>query len=327
LLLFSRRQPTAPVSLNLNNTIAELIKMIQRVIGEDITINIDLEPDLWTVQADEGNIEQVIMNLAVNARDAMPRGGRLTIRTSNLTLDDEQAGLIPEARPGQFVHLSITDTGCGMSQEIITRIFEPFFTTKEIGKGTGLGLSVVYGIIKQHEGWINVGSELQQGTTFAIGLPAFLTSPEMKVRESESARESASVRKFRGKGERILLVEDEDGVRKLIATMLRENGYLVLAAANAREALSIFGQERGNFDLLLSDVILPDQNALDLADQLLLLRPRLPILLISGYPDKESQWAIIQERGFPFLHKPIALVDLLRTLRDIMEPDTSHEKE
>ena len=295
--------------------------MIHRVIGEDITIKIGLDPDLWTVLADEGNIEQVIMNLVINARDAMPGGGELTIRTKNLTLDNEQAKLVPDSRPGQFVNLSIADTGCGISKDTLPRIFEPFFTTKEVGKGSGLGLSVVYGIIKQHEGWIHVSSEPGKGAQFAICLPASFMSPETKVKES------ASVKKFRGRGEHVLLVEDEEGVRKLTATMLWENGYEVRAAANARDALSIFGQERGNFDLLLSDVVLPDQTALELADQLLLLRPRLRVLLISGYPDKQSQWSVIQERGFRFLHKPVSLVDLLRTIREVIEPDAFREGE
>jgi nitrogen-specific signal transduction histidine kinase/ActR/RegA family two-component response regulator len=321
LLLFSRKQPTEPVSLNLNNTIEELLKMIHRVIGEDIAITVDLDPNLWTVLADEGNIEQVIMNLVINARDAMPRGGELAIRTKNLTLDNEQAKLVPDSRPGQFVNLSISDTGCGISRDTMPRIFEPFFTTKEVGKGSGLGLSVVYGIIKQHEGWIHVSSEPGKGAQFAICLPASFMSPETKVKES------ASVKKFRGRGEHVLLVEDEEGVRKLTATMLWENGYEVRAAANARDALSIFGQERGNFDLLLSDVVLPDQTALELADQLLLLRPRLRVLLISGYPDKQSQWSVIQERGFRFLHKPVSLVDLLRTIREVIEPDAFREGE
>ncbi|MEW6381967.1 MAG: PAS domain S-box protein, partial [bacterium] len=320
LLLFSRKQPTEPVSLNLNSTVDELLKMIHRVIGEDIRITIDLEPNLQTVLADEGNIEQVIMNLVVNARDAMPKGGELTIRTENLTLDENQAANFPEARAGQFVRLSIIDTGYGMSSEVMSRIFEPFYTTKEIGKGSGLGLSVVYGIIKQHEGWINVSSAPQRGSTFAVCLPASLMIPEKK------ANEAVSVKKFQGEGERILVVEDEDGVRKVTATMLQENGYVVFTAANSRQALSIFGQERGNFNLLLSDVILPDQSAIELADQLLLLQPRLRILLISGYPDKQSQWTTIRERGFRFLHKPVSLVDLLRALREVIAEPADHRE-
>ncbi|MEW5803972.1 MAG: PAS domain S-box protein [bacterium] len=320
LLLFSRKQPTEPVSLNLNNTVDELLKMIHRVIGEDITIEIDQEPNLWAVLADEGNIEQVIMNLAINARDAMSKGGKLMIRTRNLTMGDEQVKTAPsEARAGQFVCLSMSDTGCGMSEDILSRAFEPFFSTKEIGKGSGLGLSVVYGIIKQHEGWIDVCSKPGQGSTFDIYLPASLMSPEKKVRES------ASVKKYQGRGERILLVEDEEGVRKLTATMLRENGYVVFTAATAMDAISVFGQEKGDFDLLLSDVVLPDQTALEVADQLLLLRPRLHVILISGYPDKRSQWTMIQQRGFQFLHKPVPLVDLLRTLREAIEPDRAIE--
>jgi len=313
LLLFSRKQPAEPVCLNLNQTIDELLKMIYRVIGEDIKIRLELEPNLWTTLADEGNIEQVIMNLVINARDAMPRGGELTIRTENLILDEKQAACLPEARPGQFVRLSITDTGCGMSSEVMSRIFEPFYTTKEFGKGSGLGLSVVYGIIKQHEGWINVSSLPGQGATFAICLPASLMRPEKKVDEA------ISVRKFQGQGERVLLVEDDGGVRKLTATMLQQNGYLVYTAASSREALSIFAQERGNFDLLLSDVILPDQSAIELADQLLLLRPELQILLISGYPDKQAQWPTIRERGFRLLHKPVSLLTLLKSLRELLE--------
>jgi PAS domain S-box-containing protein len=313
LLLFSRKQPMEPASVDLNDLVNNLLKMLYRLIGEDITITTALESHLWPVLADEGTIEQVIMNLAVNARDAMPNGGSLTIKTENVTLNKENSQVISEARPGQFVCILIADTGWGMDAKTVERIFEPFFTTKEAGKGTGLGLSVVYGIVKQHRGWINVYSSPGKGSVFKVYLPAFLT------RAHREAKEEIPLQEFQGKGERILVVEDEETVRKLTVRMLRKNNYKVDEASNGQEALNIFEQERGKYHLVLSDVVLPDQTGLELVDKLLLRQPELRVLLMSGYTDHKSQWPAIKKMGVRFLQKPYALPDLLRALREIIE--------
>jgi len=310
LLLFSRKQPMEFSLLNLNRTVDDLLKMIKRLIGEDITINTELEPNLWTVQADTGSIEQVIMNLAVNARDAMPKGGRLTIKTENVILDKKQCKVIPEARPGKFICLSVEDTGIGMDKKVIQHIFEPFFSTKDAGKGTGLGLSVVYGIIKQHGGWINVYSEPGQGSIFKIYLPAFSIKPE------EETKEMISLHELQGGGQRILLVEDEEEVRRFAANFLSENGYVVFEAANVKEAMEVFEREEGKFHLIFCDVVLPDQSGLQLIERLLSYKSELRVLLTSGYTDDKSQWPIICERKFRFLQKPYALAELLQAIKE-----------
>ncbi|MEW5803338.1 MAG: PAS domain S-box protein [bacterium] len=319
LLLFSRKQPMEAVPLNLNRTVDNLIKMLHRLIGEDILINTELGPDLWSIQADEGNIEQVIMNIVVNARDAMPNGGRLSLRTKNVTFGENfAAAAIPEARPGRYVRLSIEDTGAGMDKETISRIFEPFFTTKGMGKGTGLGLAVVYGIVKQHKGWIDISSEPGKGAVFHIYLPASSLIPE-----EDSIDGLISLQGLQGNGERILVVEDEEDVRRMTVRVLRENGYTVTEASNAQEALTIFEQKKEEFNLVLSDVVLPDQSGPELIEQFLLHYPALKVLLTSGYTDQKSQWPLIQKRGFSFLQKPFNPHNLLRTLREIIEPDTA----
>ena len=312
LLLFSRKNPMEVTSLNINETVEDLLKMLKRLIGEDIAINTYLEPDIFTVRADAGNIDQVIMNLAVNARDAMPEGGKLTITTENVTLSEEQCTTIPEAQPGKYACLSVADTGVGIEKEIIEYIFEPFFSTKEPGEGTGLGLSVVYGIAKQHGGWINVYSEPGQGSTFKLYLPAIAGKPELKSDETILAEE------LQGNGERILLVEDDGRVREFLADALNENGHVVFEAANAEEALDIFDSEQGEFHLVFSDVVLPDINGFQLADQLLSRKPELPVLLGSGYINDKLQRPIIHEKEFQILPKPYTLAELLRAVREAM---------
>jgi len=229
-------------------------------------------------------------------------------------LDEDYSKVIPEARPGRFIRLSIADTGVGMDKEIMNRIFEPFFTTKGLGKGTGLGLSVAYGIIKQHQGWINIYSEPGKGSVFRIYLPAFFTKPQDKVHET------ISLDKFQGQGELVLVVEDQEEVRQVAVKMLQDNGYRIIEAANAQEALHVFEQEKGRFDLVLSDVVLPDQTGLELVDRLLLKQSKLKVIFMSGYTDQKSQWPFIQEKGFKFLQKPFNLPDLLRTLREVIGP-------
>lgn len=265
------------------------------------------------------------MNLAVNARDAMPRGGQLTIKTENITLDEDFAAQVPEARAGRFVRLSIADTGVGMDKKTMGRIFEPFFTTKGMGRGTGLGLAVVYGIIKQHQGWINVSSEPGEGSVFTIYLPASTPEGE-KDRQAAADHTKLSLAELKGRGERILVVEDEEEVRRIAARVLQENGYLVCEAASAQQAVDAFERTGGEFDLVLSDVVLPDQTGPELISQLLVHYPRVKVLLISGYADQKLQWPQIQKQGFRFLQKPFALPHLLRTVREVLEPKDFHIK-
>lgn len=314
LLLFSRKRPIELTPLNLNRAIKNSLEMFRRLIGEDIAIDISLGIDLLAVCADAGSIDQVIMNLVVNARDAMPDGGKITIKTENVTIDKEYCTAFSYAQPGEFVCLSVADTGVGMDKETIQHAFEPFFSTKKPGKGTGLGLPVVYGIVKQHGGWINVYSESGLGSTFNVYFPAVFIEPE------EKSDEAISLQEFQGRNERILLVEDEESVREFATIVLSENGYVVVAAVDAKEALDIFEKEKEVFHLILSDVVLPDQSGLQLVDKLLLRKPDVQILLCSGYMDEKSQWPVINEKGFRFIQKPYTLVNLLRAVREAIEP-------
>lgn len=309
LLLFSRQHPTQFKPIDLNKTIDQLLKMLHRLIGEDIGIHMALEPKLWSVKADPGTIEQMIMNLTVNARDSMPNGGQITIRTDNVHLDESYEDVMQEARAGLFVRLCISDTGSGMTPEVKRRIFEPFFTTKAPGKGTGLGLSVVYGIIKQHHGWIHVYSEPEKGTDVKVYLPACFDNVEKPDLPLQHTGELS------GKGERILIIEDEKCVREFAMRALNKNGYEVFSAGSGREALEIFNQEQGNFDVIFSDVVLPDMSGVELVDQLHQINPNSEILISSGYTDSKSQWSVIREKGYAFLQKPYALNDLLQMLR------------
>ena len=315
LLLFSRRQPMELVPININETIYHITKMINRLIGEDITIITDLEPDIWIVRADAGNIEQVIMNLAVNARDAMPKGGKLAIKTENTYIDEDYTRLYKYTRTGKFVCLSVSDTGIGMKKDIAKHIFEPFFSTKMPGKGSGLGLSVVYGIVKQHEGWINVHSKPGQGTLFQVFLPAI--SEELE----EETKEEISLEGLQGNGQRILLIEDDEEVREFAASILSENGYVISEAASAKEAFEVFEREKGGFHLIFSDVVLPDQNGVQLVDTFLSYMPEIHILLCSGYTDHRAKQSVIRKKGFCFLQKPYSIVTLLQTIKDIIASD------
>ena len=313
LLLFSRRQPMERTPLDLNGVIHDLGKMLNRLIGEDISLNTDLSPELWTVKGDAGSMEQLIMNLVVNARDAMPDGGNIWIRTENVFVDEDYCNTHKYACPGRFIRLSVQDTGVGMDKVIIDRIFQPFFTTKGSGRGTGMGLSVVYGIVKQHEGWIDVESSPGKGAIFRIYLPAVSMKPK------DEQEMPVSLEELRGRGERILLVEDDESVRELSEEMLSENGYRVYAAADAREALDIFEKEGGNFDLVFCDVILPDDRGPRLANQLLKIRPGITILFASGYNDEKSDLRIIRDGGHLLLQKPYSLADLLKGVRESLK--------
>ena len=310
LLAFSRRQVLQPKVLNLNKVLSETEKMLKRIIGEDIELKTLLDPDILRIKADSGQIEQIILNLAVNARDAMPHGGTLTVRTENVFLEEEDCRIMNEARPGKFVRLSIEDTGTGMDKEMLGKIFEPFFTTKEPGVGTGLGLSTVYGIAKQHEGWIHVYSEPGYGSIFHVYLPA------LAGKEPPGRKEPVSLEKLQGAGERVLIAEDEEGVRRFAKKALEMNGFMVFEAANALQALSLFEREMGNFDVVLSDVVLPDINGVQLVGQLKEKNPDLQIILCSGYSYISSQWSIIREKGFHFIKKPYNAYDLLKAFKE-----------
>lgn len=312
LLLFSRRQPVDFKPMDINRAVSSLLGMLKRVIGENYVIVTDLDSDIWTVIADSGHIEQIVMNMVVNAKDAMPGGGEISINTRNLYVDEEYCRTHDHARPGKSVCLSIGDKGIGMDTETIDHIFEPFFSTREPTEGTGLGLSVVYGIVKQHRGWIVVESIPGKGSTFRICFPA--TSETIE----EQGEETPSIEKLRGAGERILLVEDEEDVKVLAERILRESGYVVLAARDAEEALKIFEAEKGNFDIVFSDVVLPDQSGLNLVGSLLRKKPGLGVLLASGYNQDATSWRRIRERGYRFIQKPYVLPVLLRVIRELL---------
>ena len=315
LLLFSRKQPMRFLPIDLNKIIQNLIKMLHRLIGEDIRVKTDLDESLWKVRADQGTIEQVIMNLALNARDAMPNGGELVIKTKNVVLDEKQCEDISEAQPGKWVRISVSDTGAGIGRKIIRHIFEPFFSTKDVGEGTGLGLSVVYGIVKQHEGWMHVTSQSGRGSVFQVYLPESLMKYEEKIDKNLPPE------KVQEEGKRVLVVEDEEKVRKFTTTGLDRSGFTVFAAADAEEAAQIFKREKGDFNVVLCDVVLPGKNGLELIDEFLSFRPQLGILMSSGYTGQKSQRSVIRERGFRFLEKPYSLNDLLRVIREITTSD------
>jgi two-component system cell cycle sensor histidine kinase/response regulator CckA len=313
LLSFSRRQIIKVSPIDLNANVKRLESMLRRLIGEDIELVIDAGRGLGAIKADAGQIEQVVMNLVLNARDAMPDGGRLTIKTDAVSLDAEACKLMPEAKPGRWVRLCVSDTGLGMDGENIRHIFEPFYTTKEAGRGTGLGLSAVYGIVKQHEGWIDVESEAGRGSTFRIYLPSLDVKAEQPVEDAVADSD------IRGSGERILLVEDEEGIRRLAVRALVSRGYRVVEAADAKEAYSIFDREKGGFDLIFCDMVLPDRSGLEVAEVLRSRRRGIPILLTSGYTDRRLHWPAIQKKGYAFLKKPYELVDLVRAVRDAVK--------
>jgi two-component system, cell cycle sensor histidine kinase and response regulator CckA len=299
--------------LNLNNTVDGMLKMLGRLIGEDIAVQTNLARDLGTILGDAGQLEQVIVNLAVNARDAMPAGGKLTIKTENTLHHPENLHRTAGARPDRFVCLSVTDTGVGMDHEILQHIFEPFFTTKAAGKGTGLGLSVVYGIVAQHKGWVNVYSEPGQGSTFKVYLPITTASADISVKEPPNLAD------LQGHGERVLVVEDQDEVLQLAVRLLSENGYVVYEASNATTALELFEQEKGDFALVFSDVVLPDFDGIRLLDDLRRRKPDCRVLLVSGYADERSRWPLIRERGYRFINKPYAIADLLKLIREVID--------
>ncbi|WP_456408436.1 PAS domain S-box protein [Caldithrix abyssi] len=312
LLTFSRRQVVQPKILDINKTIQELSKMLNRLIGEHIELITNLDPKIWRIKIDPSQIEQVILNLVVNARDAMPEGGELIIETEQIKLDRSYNRFHPDVRPGDYVVINVSDTGMGMSEEVQQRIFEPFFTTKEKGKGTGLGLATVYGIVKQHNGHISVYSEVGKGTTFKIYFPAIKARTSSEVEESERKH-------LKGRGEQILVVEDEYLVRELICDTLRNLGYNVLEAANGEQALRVYQENADTIELILTDLVMPVMNGRKLARILKRENPDLKILFMTGYDDNAISKQGMVTEDIDYISKPFSPNKLAKKLEEIFE--------
>ncbi len=296
-----------------------MTKMIERVIGEDVRIETIFDTDLGHVTADHGQLTQVIMNLAVNSRDAMPNGGKLIIETANVFLDEEFAARHVPTKPGSYIMLSVTDTGAGMSDETVENIFEPFYTTKKVGKGTGLGLATVYGIVKQSGGFIWVNSEIGVGSTFKIYLPRIDESPDSRHKEvvSEHTADAAAT---------ILVVEDEDLVRALTRRMLEECGYKIVEAGNGIQALAICRKLDCAIDLVITDVVMPQMGGRELAEKLAEICPQLLVLFTSGYTDDEVIRSDVIEADTNFIQKPFTFDALAHKVREYLKSENGYCK-
>jgi PAS domain S-box-containing protein len=311
LLAFSRQQVLQKKVLNLNHVVSDMDNMLRRLIGEDVELTTVLDPGLGNLTGDPDQLAQIVMNLAVNSRDAMPRGGRLTIETTNAELDQAYVALHPLARPGLYVALTISDTGSGMDAETQAHMFEPFFTTKPVGEGTGLGLSTVYGIVNQSEGYISVYSELRVGTTFKIYLPR-VDGPVAAVAEPRRAPAGRS-------SETILLVEDEDALRGVLRETLEGDGYTVLAARDGAEALRLSDEHPGRIHAILTDLVMPGLTGRSTAEGIALTRPNTKVLYMSGYSREGVIGRGALRRDAAFLGKPFTVDELLRTLRELLD--------
>jgi len=310
LLAFSRKQATQLRVLDLNEAVRDMHDILQRLMGEDVDVAIIPEAKPCLLEADAGQLSQIIMNLAVNARDAMPRGGSLTIETHSVLRQREDVGRQNVRPAGRFAQLVVTDNGAGMDAETQSRVFEPFFTTKDVGKGTGLGLATVYGIVVQHHGWIDLYSEPGHGTTFRIYFPeaqAALEEAAPALREPAAASSAT-----------ILLVEDQEGLRMLAEEVLNAAGYTVLSAANGRAALNLVEENRDGIDLLITDVVMPEMSGPELADRLLRLRPGLIVLFMSGYTGDALLHRGAVENGTAFLQKPFLPAGLRMKVAELL---------
>jgi len=312
LLAFSRRQVLQPKVLDLNALVSEVTGLLRRLVGEDIELILTLEPGLSQVKADPGQMQQVLMNLAVNARDAMPEGGEILIETRNVNLDEEQAGRRTGLDPGPHVMLAASDTGSGMDPETLPRIFEPFFTTKDPGKGTGLGLATVYGIVSQSAGYIEAISHPGKGARFEIYLPA--------AAESAAAKQSAASPRDPLQGtETVLLVEDDRAVRRLASESLRRHGYTVLQSAGGLDAMAMAGRHPGPIHLLLTDIVMPQMNGRELSARLERTRPEMRTLFVSGYVDNVIVQQAQLAAGGAFLQQPFTGNSLTRKVREVLD--------
>jgi PAS domain S-box-containing protein len=312
LLAFARKQTVVPRLLDLNETVAGMLKMLQRLIGEDIHLNWRPGVDLWPVKVDPSQIDQIIANLCVNARDAISSVGKITIETGNSVLDEDYCAHHAGSVPGEYVLLAMSDDGCGMDKETLSHLFEPFFTTKVMGKGTGLGLAMVYGAVKQNSGFINVDSEPDQGTTFTIYLPRH----EGKAEQAWTEGAGGAVQRGR---ETILLVEDSPTILELAMELLTRQGYTVLAASTPGEAIRLAREHAGKIDLLMTDVVMPEMNGRDLANKLLSLYPHLNRLFMSGYTaDVIASHGVLDE-GVNFIQKPFSMQSLAAKVREVLD--------
>ena len=316
LLAFSRQQTLRPQVLQLGDVLSELSILLGRLLGENIELTLDQASDLWPVKADLHQFEQVIINLAVNARDAMPDGGKLTIRTGNLGEAESRGMGHAELPPGENVSIEVKDTGCGMTPEVKHKIFEPFFSTKEIGRGTGLGLSTVYGIVKQTGGFIFADSEIGSGTTMRVYLPRYIEAVEAEQAPVE--RRPEKPRDLTGQGT-VLLVEDEDAVRSFAARALGQRGYNVLQATTGAEALEVFDKHEGEVDLVVSDVVMPEMDGPTLFEKLRHKRPDLKVIFISGYAEDAFRQHLAENEDFMFLQKPFDLKELAAAVKTALQ--------
>ncbi len=312
LLAFARKQTVAPKVLDLNETITGMLKMLQRLIGEGLQLIWRPAAGIWSVKMDPSQIDQILANLCVNARDAITDIGRVLIETTNCSIDADYCLSHIDAIPGEYVKLSVSDSGCGMDSDTITKIFEPFFTTKEVGKGTGLGLATVFGIVKQNNGFINVYSEPGEGTTFTIYLPRFGGRSENMLAEADFKQSNL------GK-ETVLLVEDEPALLRMVFNMLEKSGYNVLMALTPGEAIALAQEHKGEIDLLITDVIMPVMNGSDLAKRLLPIFPKMKRLFMSGYTAEIIAHHGVLEEGVNFIQKPFTITSLSNKLREILD--------
>jgi len=312
LLAFARKQTIAPKVLDLNETVASTLKMLRRLIGEDVDLAWMPGANLWSVKIDPAQVDQILTNLCINARDAIAEVGKITIETENVVLDEAYCATHMGFVPGEYVLLAVSDNGCGMDKQTLEKIFEPFFTTKEPGKGTGLGLATVYGIVKQNNGFINVYSEPNKGTTFKIYLPRCLSDAQ-KIREKKTTNIPKS------RGETILLVEDEESILKLGKTMLEELGYTVLTAGTPNEAISIAEKHNGKIHMLITDVIMPEMNGRNLSEKLISLNPNIKCLYMSGYTANAISHRGVLAEGVHFIQKPFSLANLATKVRAILD--------
>ncbi len=317
LLAFGRVQRLKMTAIDLNAVISNIEMMLRRLIGENITLTTRLTPNLKRIRADFGQMEQIIINLAVNARDAMPDGGELYLKTTNVKIDQAWARQHKNAVCGEFVCLSVEDTGSGMDPETVDKIFDPFFSSKAPDKGTGLGLSMVYGVVKQHQGWINVYSEPNQGSRFHIYLPVLPDAADQKPADL-SKEEKRKPEIYAGRQQRILLIEDQKEVREVVKTALTENGYIVREVSTLAEAEAVMDDEGWGFELLFSDVVLPDGNGIDFAGQVIRRKPAVKVLLSSGYSEEKTHPDTIAQQHFHFLQKPYPLSRMLETVHGIL---------